>query len=411
MRGTALKSIFASLVLLGTGVTIATAQTGPAAPKLDQMLREILAPHGQILTPLVGTTDARTITVTVDYDGPEIKQPIAMEVSVSKPRPDGTLASNKQVMMKTIFLDELPDSQTISIATSDTRPPFFVAAVIKDSNRNVILRTTEPQAVDDDWRPKLELAPVIPQETAPEDLREPPNVETIRGTVNLAPKSVVPRNSTLHVQLLEDSLAGGLSMSLIAEQSYPLETSAFEIPFQLIRGLWDKPVSRDASSGVFAFKVWISDPAGRKIFVMNAAVPYHGSDLEYDIRLDALKQGKDTARGLNLNPQQMAQALVRGEARFDPVNGIPGEARLKILLSQDRGQYNRNPVLVEQTLILRGMETQIPFSLTTDSTNFDPYTPSPLLTVSLTDKFGRVYYSSGALRAQEGTNSVRLYPQ
>ena len=127
--------------------------------------------------------------------------------------------------------------------------------------------------------------------------------------------------------------------------------------------------------------------------------------------MDSLKQGKDTIRGKNLDPRLLAQTLVQGEAQFDPVNGIPGGARLKIQLRQDRGDFNLNPVLAEQTLILRGLETRIPFTLVTDSTHFDPYAPAPFLSVELTDNNGRVYYESGDIRARESQNSVQLYPR
>lgn len=102
---------------------------------------------------------------------------------------------------------------------------------------------------------------------------------------------------------------------------------------------------------------------------------------------------------------------MQGEANFDPVLGIPGRARLKIRLSQDRGDFNANPILAEQTLILRGLETRIPFTLVTDSTNFDPYAPAPFLSVALIDTTGRIYYESGEIRAREDQNNIRLYPR
>ena len=160
-----------------------------------------------------------------------------------------------------------------------------------------------------------------------------------------------------------------------------------------------------------SLKAWITDRAGRKIFVMNSPTGYNGADIDYAIRLEGLRQGKNTKRGANLSTDLMAQTLIQGEATYDPVIGIPGQARLRIKLMQDRGDFNPNPVLTEQTLLLRGMETRIPFALTTDSTHFDPYAPAPFLSISLTDINGRIFYDSGEIRAREDRNNVRLYPR
>ena len=195
-------------------------------------------------------------------------------------------------------------------------------------------------------------------------------------------------------------------MMIAGEQIIPLANVSEPVPFEIQRGVYEAQGKTD-----LMFKAWVADPSGRKIYVMRKAVGYNGAETDYEIPLIALKQGQDTKRGRNLPPELMAQTLVQGEASFDPVNGIPGEARLKITLRQDRGAFNRNPVLAEQTLLLHGMETRIPFALTTDSTHFDPYAPAPFLTVSLTDSRGSVYYTSGEVRAREGRNNLRLYPR
>jgi len=57
------------------------------------------------------------------------------------------------------------------------------------------------------------------------------------------------------------------------------------------------------------------------------------------------------------------------------------------------------------------LETSIPFTLTTDSTHFDPYAPAPFLSVTITDINGRIYYASGDIRAREDKNFIRLFPR
>jgi hypothetical protein len=213
------------------------------------------------------------------------------------------------------------------------------------------------------------------------------------------------------VQLLENALAGGTSMMVAAEKQIPLDgisagNIASPVPFELQRGIptGDTPQN-------LTFKAWVTDWAGRKTHIMRSAVAYQGPDIDYSIQLDRLAQGKDTKRGRNLDPTLMAQTLVSGEAVFDPVKGIPGNARLKVQLTRSVGAYGDNPILAEQTLLLRGMETRIPFSITTDSTNFDPLIPAPYLSIALTDSYGRTYYASGDIRAQESQNTVRLFPR
>ena len=144
---------------------------------------------------------------------------------------------------------------------------------------------------------------------------------------------------------------------------------------------------------------------------MRKPVSYNGPEIDYTLRLDSLKQGTETKRGRNFNFEPLAQTVVQGETEFNPVNGIPQQARLNIKLKQDRGDFYKNPILTEQTLIIPSNTTQIPFQLVADSIYFDPYVPAPILSVSLTDKTGRVYYQSGEIRAREGQNIVRLYPR
>ncbi len=281
-----------------------------------------------------------------------------------------------------------------------------IEAELRDMNRNLVLKTSHPTPVLSKDIRVIRLTRPSLLDPKSDDVPDYTGLEVISGKVVLPPKSNLGGRATLHVQLVENALAGALSMELIAQNSRPINFPANELDFSLERGIWDRPDTPDLS-----FNIWITDPVGRKIFVMREPTGYNGPDIEYSIRLEGLRQGKNTKRGINLSSDLMAQVLVQGEVAFDPVIGIPGGARLKIQLKQDRGAFNQNPVLAEQTLLLRGMETNIPFSLTTDSTHFDPYAPAPFLSISLTDINDRVYYASGDIRAREDTNIVRLFPR
>jgi len=346
------------------------------------------------------------LPVKVIHDWPNLTGEFNLTLTLSKRRNGSRETKPQIVSTSTLFLENIgPETDAILTYPSDI-DGLQIEASLRDENQNLVLESDYPLPVLSRELRIIKLTPLnLPTPDVP-TIPEFTTVETISGKVILPPKSSLSIGSTLHVQLLENALAGGLSLQMVAEETRQANANNGEILFTLERGLWDRSNEPD-----LAFKAWITDSRGQKSYVMRKPVNYNGPEIEYSLRLDSLKQGKNTKKGQFLNPELMAQTLVQGEAQFKPVNGIPGQARLEIKLRQDRGDFNRNPLLAEQTLILHGMETRIPFSLTTDSTHFDPYAPAPILSVSLTDSFGRVYYDSGEIRAQEGQNFIQLFPR
>lgn len=370
------------------------------------MVRRILEQKEPDFSPILETVASKTMIVDIHYDGVEASGARTLEVMITQSNPNGILEPKNNIAMKTLFLDGLDSFTRVPLAFTDVTGPLYVDVVARDSNRNIILQARHPSLVNKPLRSEITLTAISEVLATDQINKEFLASEIIQGHVNLPKGEIIPSEAVLHIQLLEDALAGGRSMSIAGEVTVPLAEEPNPIPFTFKHEIWDL---NETSSLVF--KSWVTDARGRKIFVMNAPAAYSGPDIEYDIRLDALRQGRDTKKGLTLDPALMAQTLIHGDAIYDPVNGIPGEARLKISLRQDRGLYDQNPVIAEQTLILHNMETHIPFRLTTDSTDFDPYIPAPFISITLTDKFGRVYYDSGAVRARESKNIIRLYPQ
>jgi uncharacterized lipoprotein YbaY len=357
------------------------------------------------LTPIRDHVSPTALPVKLLYDGPQLRGAFTLSIAVSQRAPLPADPVLQPVSQSTLHLKSLGHETEAVVTLPEIKDGLHIEAVLRDENENLVLETTHPLPVLSRDLRLLRLAPPVPFDPPTISIPDFTAVETIAGKIILPPKTALPPQSMVHIQLVENALAGGLSMKLAAQDSGPALAQNGEIPFALQRGIWERHDDPDLT-----LKAWISDFMGRKTFVMSAPVAYNGSEINYRLRLDGLKQGVETKRGRNLNPDLMAQTLVMGEAQFDPVIGIPGQARLQIKLSQDRGDFN-NPILAEQTLILRGMETSIPFSLTTDSTHFDPYAPAPFLSASLTDSSGRVYYTSGEIRAREGRNSIRLYPR
>lgn len=358
------------------------------------------------LSPILAEPNTNALPVRLFYEGPPIKGDLSLTITIERRITSTSGRGTRPLSQSTLYLDGF-DRETDAFITL---PKIFdglqIKAALRDENQNLVLQTAHPLPILSKDLRILKLVSIDMTDRDNGPIPDITAVETITGKIILPRRSAPPDGSILHVQLLEHALAGGLSMQMAAQDTRSAVLKDGSIAFEIQRGIWEGRNDPD-----LAFKAWISDPFGRKIFLMNKPVSYNGPEVEYTIPLESLKQGKDTKRGQYFNPGMMAQTLVQGIAEFDPINGIPGQARLKIELKQDRGDYNLNPVVSEQTLLLRGMETSIAFNLTTDSTHFDPYVPAPFLSVSLTDSFGRVYYASGDIRAREDDNFVRLYPR
>ena len=394
------------MALMGQQAFAQNASDLPATKLSNDTLSSIGVPAPK-LSPIHVKSHLAGLPVRLLYEGPKLSGEFTLIITVSKRTVTESDSLYRPVSQSTLHLKKLTSETDAVVSLVEETDGLQIKAVLRDENQNLVLETAYPlPVVSRDLRILKLTSPDLP-DLIPTPIPDFTGVETITGNITLPSRTTLPERSTVHVQLLENALAGGLSIQLIAQderQAFVAEDGS--IPFTLQRGIGDRLDDPD-----LAFKVWISDSQGRKTFVMSKPVGYNGPEIEYAIHLDSLKQGKNTKRGRHLNPDLMAQTLVQGEAQFDPVIGIPGQARLLIKLRQDRGDFNLNTVLAEQTLLLRGMETRIPFTLTTDSTHFDPYAPAPFLSVALTDINGRIYYESGEIRASEGQNSVRLYPR
>lgn len=392
-------------LLLSSQQTLAQDSSQMTAVKRSaDVLPLIEVPSQQTPIQMSGTQTG--LPVKVIHDWPDLGGRFNLTLTLSKRRKN-TDDSRPQILSRSsLFLENIGRETDAILTYPKDIDGLQIEATLRDENENLVLQTEYPVPVLSQDLRILKLTPPALPDLANAVTPVFTAVETIAGKIILPPATSLAEGSTVHVQLLENALAGGLSMQMVAQDTRPAFVENGEIAFALQRGLWERADDPD-----LAFKAWITDARGQKSYVMRKPVSYNGPEIEYSLRLDSLKQGEATKKGRFLNPDLMAQTLVQGEAQFKPVNGIPGQARLKVELKQDRGDFNRRPLLAEQTLILRGMETRIPFSLVTDSTHFDPYVPAPILSVALTDRFGRVYYDSGEIRAREGQNFVHLFPR
>lgn len=359
-------------------------------------------------TPIYGGAAIETIPVTIRYDVPGDLDNHMIILSAYTPNdPSGQTKKTQLLGQNRLLLNGLESPLQLIMAVPEvmTKNLTFarITAEIRDENNNRVMineregiyRGTEP--------PELNLiATGQTIATAP-----PPalsGLESINGEIFIRDKRHTPNDGSLTIQLLETGLVGGRSITIAAEEIILLDRNYPPYAFTMDRGL-----TADAQDTPLSLKAWITDWAGRKTHVLKTPVPYNGPDSDYKLTLDAITQGLNTKAGRRLDPALMAQTIIEGDAIFNPSNGIPSGARLKATLSKSVGAFGENRVLSEQTIIVGAQTERIPFTLSAASTNFDPFIPSPILNLELTDNHGNIYYDSGDIRAKEGRQTVQLY--
>ena len=359
-------------------------------------------------TPIYGETGIENIPVLIRYDNAENYAEHFLVLTAYRPSdPSGVTRPSPMLGQTRLLLTGLkqPLQVTIPVPRDITKKLTFarITAEVIDVNENRVLTTERDGVFRGAEAPELTLRPIS---SLPPPSQRPhyTSFETIMGEVSLNAKNVRLNGGTLTIQLLENALAGGTSVTIAAEKVISIDGAAQSISFTLDRGLTSK-----STQTPLAFKAWVNDWAGRKTHVMRMPVPYNGPDIEYQLKLDVLAQGANTRAGQNLDPNLMAQATVSGEALFDARSGMPSDARLKVTLSRAVGAVGENRLLSSQTIILRGFEGRAPFALSTASTNFDPLIPAPLLNLQIIDRNDRIYFESGDVSAKEGPQTIQLY--
>ena len=400
------RFIFAAIVCAFLGVsTPAQAQFEDLGGILEDILGGTQLP-GQ--TPVFGETGIESIPVLIRYDTSSEYEDHFLVLTAYIPNdPSGSKRGSPMLGQTKLLLTglEQPLQVSIPVPRNVTKDLTFsrITAEVIDANQNRVLTTERDGVFRGVEAPELILRPVS---TLPSSSPRPEYVsyETITGEVFLNDRNARLNGGELTIQLLENALAGGTSVTIAAEKVIDIERATLPIAFTMDRGL-----TAQTTQPPLAFKAWINDWAGRKTHVMRTPVPYNGPDVEYQLKLDVLAQGANTRAGRNLDPNLMAQATVSGEALFDARSGMPSDARLKVTLSRAVGAVGENRVLSTQTIILKGFEGRAPFALSTASTNFDPLIPAPLLNLQIIDRNNRVYFDSGDIRAKEGPQTVQLY--
>jgi len=304
-------------------------------------------------TPIYGETGIENIPVLIRYDATLDDATHMLIVTAYAPNdPSGAKAKAQMLGQTRLLLTglEQPLQIVVSVPRNVTKDLTFarITAEVVDVNENEVL-TTEHDGIFRGTDPS-ELT-LKPTDSSPSlsQRREYTGFETISGEVSLNDRKARLNGGTLTLQLLENALAGGTSVTIAAEKVIDINNATLPIPFTIDRGLTDQEATRS-----LAFKAWINDWAGRKTHVMRTPVPYNGPDIDYKLKLDVLAQGVNTRAGRNLNPNLMAQTTVSGEALFDAQSGMPSDARLKVTLSRAIGAIGENRILSKQTILLRG---------------------------------------------------------
>lgn len=359
-------------------------------------------------TPIYGERSIETIPVSIRYDVPSDLDDHMLILSAYTPNdPSGIKSEPKLLGQTQILLNglEQPLQLIIAVPETVTRDLTFsrITAEIRDPNNNRVMinereglyRGTEP--------PEITLIATGGHFTSPQ-IQPIASFEVVTGEVFFSDRRQLPRGGNLTIQLLENALAGGTSFTIAAEDTITIDNQLPPFKFAINRGIIT------SKKGIpLTIKAWITDWVGRKTHIMRKPVPYNGPRTSYKLTLDALTQGQNTRTGQNLNPALMAQSVVHGEAIFDPQRGVPADARLKATLNKAVGAFGEDRVLSRQTIILNSNTNRIDFSLSTASTNFDPFIPNPILKLEIVDNRGNVFYDSGDIIAREGAQTVQLY--
>ena len=394
-------------------VTVALSNSAsPAYAQFEDIggiLEDILG-GGQLpgQTPIYGERDIENIPVLVRFDSiTDDTNPSLILTAYIPNDPSGANHHPKILGQTRLLITGLtpPIQLTIPVPRNVTEGLAFarITAEVVDENENQILSSDS----DGIYRGKQALEMTLKPLIKGNKTRSRPiftGFETISGDVSFHDPMARLNGGQLTIQLLENALAGGNSVTIAAETIIPIDGKSLPISFSMDRGL-----SENTPDVPLAFKAWIIDWAGRKTHVMRRPVPYNGPDIDYKLKLDVLAQGANTQAGRNLDPNLMAQTTLTGEALYDARAPMPSDARLKVTLSRAVGAVGENRILSTQTIIIRGFEGRVPFSLSTASTYFDPLIPAPFLNLQIVDRNDRIYFDSGDISAREGPQNIQLY--
>ena len=253
--------------------------TSPYTP--TELLSPIETPASQI-TEIRSTSLPKGLPVKLFYYGPPVSGQHSLTVTLSRLDKSLPNTNPQPISESTLHVTELSFETDALVTLPKDIQGLQIKAVVRDVNQNLVLKTTSLAPVlDDSVRHLILTTPNSPENTADIDIPDFTSVETITGKIQLPRNSPSLNGATLHVQLLENALAGGLSIQLAAQDVRPVSIQDGEINFSLQRGLWERQDDPD-----LAFKAWITDSRGRKVLIMKQPVSYNGPDIEYVLELD-----------------------------------------------------------------------------------------------------------------------------
>lgn len=382
------------------------AQKAPLGDILDDIINGRTSPNQ---TPIYGNTGINTIPVMIRFDVPGHLDDHTLIVSAYTPNdPSGKTIKSQLLGQNRIVLNGVKSPLQFAIATPEIITKNLthtrITAEIRDENNNRVMTNEREGLYRGTEPPEITL---IATGFVAESIPTPQitGFEVIQGDVFIRNKRHTPAEGFLTLQLIENALLGGTSITIAAEKTIPLDKNYPPYGFNLERGF-----TTESQKTPLSLKAWITDWAGRKTHVLRTPIAYNGPNSHYKLTLDAITQGLNTEAGRQLDPALMAQTLIQGDAVYDPSSGIPSGARLKATLSKSVGAFGENRVISQQTILMNSQQgSRIPFSLSAASTNFDPFIPAPILKLEILDSRGNIFYDSGDIRAAEGNQTIQLY--
>lgn len=312
-------------------------------------------------------------------------------------------------MQSPIYLD-------LSVPRAATAPlPYLeVSARILDGDGRVVLENNSIAEYRGYGPAVLTLEPVLgaipPANTptnpstnpAPNPSPPPQGVPvTVSGQVHLGSGQTIFPGTTLHVHLIEESLAGtsgtGGGKTVISKTSFNLDRETLPLDFNLNR------VYLPQNGAPLALEAWTEDWAGRRNFATLSPEGYINPNTAHILYLEPAIQGAPLA------PITDALVDINGQAQFNAYKGLPKGSVLIVTLER-LGDTGFPQTITESRKVLDGLSGNIGFNLSAPQSALSSSTGNaPTVRARVETSTGTIMFSNpGGTPLLTGFNAVSL---
>lgn len=231
--------------------------------------------------------------------------------------------------------------------------------------------------------------------------------DRVTGRVEITDRAQLYRGGTLVLHVLDNSLAGGNSLSVVQEVRISIDQKnpPFDFDFRLD--------SRDLTSP--QLDAFIEDWAGRRLYSLSRPVSINGN-APLNLRLSRASsdapQPTDPYDPFDPNEQSVPQPVLAqmrhfGEVQFDANRGLPRGSLLTVRLREGSPQGR---IINDETILLDGKSGYIDYSLFTDRVQTSG-SQSFYLDADISDRNGTTLFETRQpVMARSEQMDIRLEP-